>query len=311
MGCWNHTCAVTNLPIHYEEEVEVILLKSTNFSADSSSFCYPYSNYTPLPLTFSGTYNDYGAVENCKGAALDTIIESLRGELNEELVIDDEDARYKTPITKETFSVENMFELDHEKRLYIKSPYRAFPDSPKTTRIRHIVVRKDVYDGIVNKVRWERWWDTKKFTTLATLDTDAYTKDIDNYNDSIVATGGNAEEDLIRRSLQKYRGIGDSQTCELLKYEGNGSIGMNLPINVNDTLLELRTTKSDLYDGILENATRFAFFDLFMHYSRKSYGVPSGAGAQDDSTKNQELCARLTLSSAKAQRKWLKEKYEE
>jgi len=26
MGCWNHTCAITNLPICEGEEVEVILL---------------------------------------------------------------------------------------------------------------------------------------------------------------------------------------------------------------------------------------------------------------------------------------------
>ena len=88
-------------------------------------------------------------------------------------------------------------------------------------------------------------------------------------------------------------------------------VGINRPINVIETLKELRNTKPDVYDGVLDNACRFAFFNHFMSTARKSYTVPSGVGSQDDTTKSQELCARLTLSSAKAQRKWRKDRYEE
>jgi len=88
-------------------------------------------------------------------------------------------------------------------------------------------------------------------------------------------------------------------------------IGINKPINVIETLKKLRKPQPDVYDGVLDNACRFAFFNHFMSSARKSYTVPSGVGSQDGSTKSQELCARLTLSSAKAQRKWQKDRYEE
>jgi len=67
MGCWNHTCAVTNLPIYCDEEVEVVLLREASGDINNASFCHPTDYHAPLPLTFSGKYNDHGCVEECNG----------------------------------------------------------------------------------------------------------------------------------------------------------------------------------------------------------------------------------------------------
>ncbi len=45
MGCFNGTCMISNLPISYDEEVKVVLLKSnklgkTNITSIGSGFCY-------------------------------------------------------------------------------------------------------------------------------------------------------------------------------------------------------------------------------------------------------------------------------
>ena len=298
MGCWNHTCAVTNLPIFVGEEVEVILLKSSSFPQHEPSFCYADSTYQPILLTFHGTYNDYGAVENCEGAALPTILGAIRDNLVEFEI--GENKYHDIEVKKEDFDAAALFEADHEGRLFIKNEIRMM-ESPESLRVKHIVVRKDVYDTITEKTTID-WWCGKSNHKLSNLDTEQFTKDIDDLLNI---------DDELSKIRAMFRGVGESFTNELLGYEGLGMIGINRPIHIIETLKELRPTQPDVYDGVLDNACRFAFFNHFMSAARKSYTVPSGVGSQDDTTKSQELCARLTLSSAKAQRKRWKELYEE
>jgi len=323
MGCWNHTCAVTNLPIHWEEEVEVILLRSSSFGRDDTSYCHPDTYWTPMPLTFSGTYNDYGSVENCHGPALDIIMDTLCKNLQEMEADEDRHHRHRDAITKEDFDIKYMFDLDHDGLLYIKNPIPSF-DGPDVCRVKHIVVRKDVYEGIVTKTKYGSWWKEEDNITLGKVDVNEFTNDLDKLIDpddlpELEDFGDLDEMDAkqqlaLRRSLKRYQmyeGIGQSSASELIVYKGGGTLGVNRPINIPEILVDLREQKSDLYDGVLDNALRFAFFNLWMNNARKTYTVPSGAGSQDDTTAAQELCARLTLSSAKAQRKWQKERYEE
>ena len=298
MGCWNHTCAVTNLPIFEHEEVEVILLKGNPFSQHESSYCYSDSTWQPIPLTFHGTYNDYGAVQNCEGLALPTILTAIRDNLVEFEVGENE--YHDIEVKKDGFDAAALFEADHEGRLYIKNEIRM-ADSPEKLRVKHIVVRKDVYDTITEKTTID-WWCGRANHKLSNLDTEQFTKDID---DLLTI------DDELAKIRAMFRGVGESFTNDLLGYEGLGMVGINRPINVVETLKELRKPQPDVYDGVLHNACRFAFFNHFMSSARKTYTVPSGVGSQDDTTKSQELCARLTLSSAKAQRKRRKELYEE
>ena len=297
MGCWNHTCAVTNLPIYEHEEVEVILLKSTSFPQNEPSFCYSDSIWQPIPLTFHGTYNDYGAAENCDGAALPTILAAIRDNLFEFDVGENE--YHDIEVKKEGFDADALFRADHEGRLFIKNEIRML-ESPESLRVKHIVVHKDVYDTITEKTTID-WWCGRTKHKVSNLDTEQFTKDIDDLL--------NIDDELAKIRLM-FRGVGESFTNDLLGYDGIGMIGINRPIHIIETLKELRPTQPDVYNGVLDNACRFAFFNHFMSSARKSYTVPSGVGSQDDSTKSQELCARLTLSTAKARRKWCTDNYE-
>ena len=139
MGSWNHTCAVTNLPIMYGEEIEVILLKSQTSPRDRASSCYPYAYHTPIPLTFHGKYNDYGAVEECEGVARDIIVDALRDNLYEMEMGENE--YHDIPAKKDDFDIDMLFNLDHEGRLFIKNPLSGFADEPESLRVKHIVVR--------------------------------------------------------------------------------------------------------------------------------------------------------------------------
>jgi hypothetical protein len=291
MGCWNHTCAVTNLPIYAGEEVEVILLKAPEMP-DAASYCYPYVYHSPLPLTFHGKYDDYGAVEECEGAALDIIIDGIREDLVE--MEQGENQYHDIPAKKETFNVEQLFELDHEDRLFVKNRMAAWDKYPDTLAIKHIVVRKAVYDEITTNFgieRWNRETSEEYYIKLTDLDYDVYTQDIDNI---LALPEDSGTYSYLRYAQDEIRG--DSELSKIISSYGRSIYGLTDPINVNEILITLREEKSDLYDAVLVNAARFAIFSHYMDDTRKSWHVPSGLGSQNQNTYGQELTAKLILS---------------
>jgi hypothetical protein len=67
MGCWNGTCALTNLPIMDGDPVALyIMKKSYGFSqgGNGGGFCNANQYYKPLPYVVYGNYNDYGCLED-------------------------------------------------------------------------------------------------------------------------------------------------------------------------------------------------------------------------------------------------------
>jgi len=294
MGCWNHTCAITNLPIHEGDEVEVIMLQFRHVIA-GSSLCYPYYYHIPLPLTFHGTYNDYGGVENCEGIALDVIVDSIRDNLFEMEV--GENTSHDIAVKKEDFDVKHMFEIDHEDRLNIVNPYKGYMDEPEKTMIKHIVIRKEVYDKLVEGVQID-WWNRKTHEStdvgLSFIMNNCHgiTADID----EILALDDDDFKRVAWRMLPRTIGV-DTLAGEMLQCSGEYR-GADHPICMQELLMKLREDSDDRYDGILENALRFSILRYFMSDARKSWVLPTGLGSQNDNTKSQRLCAELTLASA-------------
>jgi len=292
MGCWNHTCAITNLPIYAGEKVEVVLLKS-RVGYDDSSFCHPDAYHLPMPFTFSGDYDDYGAVENCEGVALKTLLESLQHHLLEMEVGENE--YHDIPARKDDFDVDKLFELDHEGRLFIINQ-KMMHDMRDGVRIKHIVIRKEVYDGIINNITFENW-DREQHVTYYTGYNDLvkeyaqFTKDID----ELLTLDPN---DFRRRSWRMDGTIGETMVGDLLAYRGQGTLGIDYPLHVIESLFDMREENHEDYDDMLDNAVRLSILSYFMNGARKSWVVPSGVGSQNDDTSYQELCANLTLKSA-------------
>lgn len=302
MGCWNHTCAITNLPIFAGEDVEVILLQRS-CNIDDASFCNPTEYHSPLPLTFSGKYDDYGSVEMCESSvALDIIVNRLKEVLFE--MEEGENQYHDIPAKRDEFDVDKLFELDHEQRLYMHTNGKMQHDMREKYRIKHIVVRKEVYDGIINGMTFDRWdrENSKmveyKFSDLE-ADYEQYTKDIDAIIDE--------DKDLINIFWMMEGKIGETKIGEMLAYRGSGGYQMRYPIDVVDTLVKLRQAKNDDFDAVLDNAMRLRAVVSFMDIGRKSWHVPSGVGSQDQETRCQELCATLTLSAAKTVNKYYSE----
>lgn len=66
MGCWNQTCAVSNLPIMWDEDVVLLPLIATTSLDGCGMAYYPTDVYAPFGMAIYGKYNDYGGLEEIK-----------------------------------------------------------------------------------------------------------------------------------------------------------------------------------------------------------------------------------------------------
>lgn len=85
MGCWNETCAITQMPIRWEDPVVLVFLAKVDQSTDShNGFCYTNAIWTPKFLPVFGKYDDYGGVENIEeNWNTRFILDRLRDELTQ------------------------------------------------------------------------------------------------------------------------------------------------------------------------------------------------------------------------------------
>ena len=67
MGCWNETCAISQLPIMYLQDVVYILLQRNTDKVCCDSSCYIDTYFKPYPIILYGKYDDYGCMEDITG----------------------------------------------------------------------------------------------------------------------------------------------------------------------------------------------------------------------------------------------------
>jgi len=65
MGCWNGTCAISTLPILYDDPCRIVFLRQRRHAQEESGagFCYSTGIWDPITMAIPAKYDDYGAVE--------------------------------------------------------------------------------------------------------------------------------------------------------------------------------------------------------------------------------------------------------
>lgn len=159
MGCWNTTCGISGLPIFPSEEVVVFLLVQSQYGF-MKDFVHTNTYFTPCLLPFYGTYDDYGSVEDCDGAGLPVLIEALQEKLTE-LPWGDNKC-HDIPAVRSELTVEKLFELDREDRLFICGNQDNWG-----LKVVHVQIKKSIFDRVpqfqvdldrysINAHCWER-----------------------------------------------------------------------------------------------------------------------------------------------------------
>ena len=146
MGCWNGTCAVSNLHVTAGTEVAVFMLLENK---EKKSFCYGNALYDVCPIPFYGKYNDYGAVEECEGFGLNLVVEAIRERIYE--FGQGPNSSHDTVVNKDNFDIDMLFEADHEDRLGIQELRSWSNDSYDLDKLKKM--RED--DGLTDSQQFE------------------------------------------------------------------------------------------------------------------------------------------------------------
>lgn len=66
MGCWNATCALTQLPIYAGEPVLAFIVRKNPFEGDfcGGGYIYPEDSFVPISPAIVGVYDDYGSIDD-------------------------------------------------------------------------------------------------------------------------------------------------------------------------------------------------------------------------------------------------------
>jgi hypothetical protein len=320
MGCWNDTCFVTNLPVFAGDPVEVLLLRSEVKSHPGESISYPTENWTPYKFTFHGKYDDYGKVEDCKGAALPLLVDAITENLVEQdAVLSDYGSPphvFEPAVTRESLTIGKILDSEQSGRLkvYKWEDAKSYmnTESEDECYVKHVVIHRKVYQKIVKNFAFEvssRFNIGKKKYDEDWAPKLVKKSDVMKLYDDFVNDSNSDAAEIVREFMVLDNGFSNPYFPQLNRY--------NLKTQ-EDALKRLEQLRDHGMGEVLrsdrkvfENAVEMMVFNVYMHWGRKVYAIPSGAGSQNSDVNAQMLCAKLTLDQANViledQRKYAEE----
>lgn len=145
MGCWNGTCALSQLPIkHGEKAVLFILVETKSKLSRGENFCYVNDLYTPAMIPLFGEYNDYGSLENIETENADVVFNCFLNEITKGSCIVKEER-----IKSDKWVPDNIEEL-----LNVIQKGRVFTKTNRLSRdeesvVSYLLMHRDIYDAVL------------------------------------------------------------------------------------------------------------------------------------------------------------------
>ena len=342
MGCWNGTCAVSNLHVTAGTEVAVFMLLENK---EKKSFCYGNALYDLCPLPFYGEYNDYGAVENCNGFGMNIVVEAIKDRLYE--FGQGPNSCHDIVVNKDNFDIDMLFEADHEDRLGIqhmsswnsdeyqhrelerKRQENGLTDSQKFEldrlaakikkedtfrRVTHVIIHGDVFKSIMEK------WYIEDYVGDGTGShgydnsyNHIYFKDI---VDSIPAFVDKVRQDseemkkednLVQARMMRRHGTDNWNSPNLatkwLHHFDSGESNTFGLIRVKDYIQDY--VDAEDWGGLasfVKEALTGAWVNSFMSHTRKVWTKQTGMGSQRRESDSYILLANTVLEILKAEK---------
>lgn len=285
MGCWNQTCGLTQLHIRAGEPVLVLALSTSH----RDSLCYTTPFFTPFPVPFYSTYNDYGSGEDSSGVGLQLTLDYIQSHLVE---IDQGDNRFHDiPVTKTGFGEDMFWEAIHEQRLQI-SGY-----GEKSWYIGMVMIKQSVFDHLVENYQFETYdydANTRKSTYYKYKFGDILAG-VPEIADMLLNT---TDSTILRMSLRCVDGInmeedGSPRKLSSDKYnyaaswldDGGSHLkhGGGWSSQIINRAIETRSREGDRAGMIelLNDHLKLLFIDSVMMHTRKFWSPQAGAGSQN------------------------------
>lgn len=309
MGCWNQTCAITNLPILSSEPVYTFFLRHTGTTADR---CYSSSFWQLYPFHFTGKYNEYGSVDDCTGDFLQYILDYIKKELVILPITSDNDIIIK----REGFNVDAMFEYDHEEVLYLNSDNTYLRQEPGD-RFTHIQIRKNVLDTILAQMTVSIR-NPELVYSNGVYNTDVYridigydyihsdfTKTINQYHElqwspEYSESATDVKYNRISKLFLLRHEIENSNRIHLYNVSGAYSLCGLVEAAILDVIaIEDETQRQIMMKELAHQLTVCYMLIHFFEKGRRAFCPTTGAGSQNESTNCQKLLANIILAESK------------
>ncbi len=265
MGCWNETCAITNLPILYGEAVYGLMLSQWPADAYSSRGCHAGDFWQLLPCMVQGNYDDYGRVEDIDDLDLELIRKHQR--------LCDIDGDKLEDITQEL-----LFKLEKDGKLFHANIYGSAP-----RLVQFIMIKKTVIDDIKSNFKLKYHYPVREYTYQQIVDTMieycnnyAQSLKVDDYSDTLL----NYDPSIGRKVDPFAKSI--LQNCRSSVIDWHRVANQDQKsIERNCEYITLKVLLDNLLDG-----------------SRQLWSPTAGKGSQDTETDIHRYIANLVLSQA-------------
>jgi hypothetical protein len=274
VGCWNGTCALTNLPILHGDDVLLILIqqgKHWDPNQPTESPCYNTTFWEPVGLPITAKYNDYGWIEDVVPSPMTDL---LLAEINNRAVAREigKNQYHDHAVEPGTIDIENLGELLHGDRL-------QFRGYERNCSVAGMMIRKDVVDEMIRRYSFERWSSDGVITLQKRIDKiRGYIAD---YLGAIMKIADDDHAD-IRHLLARSRIERETKT--------------NFPMMQNFfDLCEKGLPNADVITAFVAEAARADWISIILSHARKHYGPTTGSGSQDSNLEVHEaLMASMT-----------------
>lgn len=275
MGCWNKTCAISNLHINYEDPVYVFIIQQQSLG---STHCDSTHLYQPILVPFYAEYDYYGEGTNISGVAAPIIFECLKHQLIEKEVGENQ---YSDPeVKRDNLTMDNLFGLMRNRRICIKNSYYERFGGPEELVVEFVMMRKDIVDKILNEFKFDYFDENYKTIKIGFSDV---IKDVD----------------FVINSIQEYFWSDDS----MFRFHGPLSYSEEIwpvnskmagffrcfnSINFSGIVNIVKVIYEFVENGKLEEAKEFlidalkgAYINKFMELTRRSWIPTCGEGSQN------------------------------
>lgn len=331
MGCWNQTCAITNLPVTAGEDVVALFLVQQRYHRNN---CYANCYWAPIPYFVYGKYDDYGSIEDYSSPTIECILQYIRDNIASKET--KTDSVCDVPI-----KAEDVVDLDYvlnieQQRLHVRNNLlnhsSFYNDVVEQRRVQLIVIKKSVFDKIMSDYSFETWDSVDGKTRRVMLsyrDVQQRTsRDIFKYrqitheirhimDDLSIAVKKDPQDDayILRQQRKLSSLMLDSRTT--MEQSGNFSV---FATNVSAMFcpevrilhnIEQAIIKDDekMINALAEQISKAYVLCSFVDDGRMVWCPPSGAGSQSDDTTAQVLRCKLTSFAIKEDEKRRREKY--
>lgn len=283
MGCWNETCAITNLPIRAGDPVVLMFLSKVMHSTeqDHAGHCYANSVWTPRALPIYGKYDDYGSLEDIQECYnTHYILDSMQMDIAEYRLVNHkrEPKRLENNLDLSNLSMEEILEAVHNDSLWVNGVGGAQP-------VGWMMMHAWAYNMLSEKQ--DTWRGQYTQQLMKKFGEEFY---------QVVC------ETVARNKSKQYGGVFPSPvrvpdgnpyqalSRDYARLDGYGSVrGIT---NYMEVLIDLCAQGNSYSDpsvqNVLDELGKFLIFNTNMQLLRKQYAPQSGKGSQEGLNKLHE-----------------------